>query len=71
MMYIPSYWAGRHDCELYYSLTERCTPRSLYTCVTCGGTIYLHDEQWADMRERAARTRARIDAIPLEPPARP
>lgn len=69
-IHIPTRWAGNHDCELHYTLTKQESPRSQYNCAMCGGTIFLHDEQWTDMQARVARKLAAIDAIPLESPAR-
>lgn len=69
-MHIPSRWAVSHDCELHYSLAEQSSPQSRYICEFCGGTTYLHPEQWADMQARVALKRAAIEAIPLESPER-
>ena len=69
-MDIPREWAGSHDCEFHYSLTEQLQPRSLYTCSMCGGRTWLHDEQWQLMQARVARQRAAIEALALESPER-
>lgn len=64
-MHIPSRWAGNHDCELHYKLTELCAPRRRYNCGLCGGTIYMDDEAWTQLQVRAARKRQAIEAIPI------